>query len=698
MMILIVDDNAINLKLLRTILESDGHEVIEALDGEQALQHLEKGAVDAIISDILMPKVDGYRLCYEVRRDPRFQQIPFIFFTATYTSPADEKLCMDLGADKYLRKPSPSAMILSSLREAMSATHKVPAITLTTDDVVREYSERLVSKLEEKNVELQCKTQELEETHEQLSNLLAHSPAVIYSIDLDVLTPSVSLVSDNIERLLGVPREGVDWEWWKESLHPEDRAIVLEKKYMDPQEGNRTLEYRIRHADGSYCWIEDSNRVVFDSQGKAIKLVGVWMDISERKRAAEQLKQTLDVLEQRVTERTNALASSNRALQLAKEVADTANHSKSEFLSRMSHELRTPMNSVLGFSQLLEMSSLDELQKESVSHILKAGRHLLRLIDEVLEISRIEVGHFSISLESVSLLEVLEESVSLMLRVAKEGGVSIELVQSPTHLVRADRLRLRQVLINLISNAIKYNVNGGKVTIRVTEDLLSSLAIEIEDTGIGIPDAMIQRLFTPFDRLGATSTNIEGTGLGLTLSRSLVNAMGGSLTFTTQEGVGSCFQIHLNRADEKDSHEASGSSATWKSSFWPGVKGRILVIEDNAMNSRLLSQLFKEWPQAELIVAAQGRAGIELALRETPDVILLDLHLPDMHGREVLTELQKHDKLRQVPVIIVSADSSSEVVKSLMELGAFKFLTKPFVLDELISTVAEAIKFKQGSK
>ncbi len=692
MKILIADDNPINLKLLRAILEGDGHEVVEAVDGEEALVKLEDPGIEAIISDILMPKIDGYRLCYEVRQDPRLQQIPFVFYTATYTSPADEKLCYELGADRYLRKPAPVRDLLNALSDAAAIARREPTAFRAPEDILREYSERLVSKLEEKNIELAQKSTELAEAHEQLCNLLAHSPAVIYSLDLQHVRPTVSLVSDNIERLLGVPLEAIDWDWWKESLHPDDRPTVLDGGYMGPNDGGRTLEYRIRHADGSYRWIEDSKRVVFGDDGLASKIVGVWMDITDRKRAEEELQQTLDKLEQRVKKRTMALAQTNEALQAAKEIADAANQSKSEFLSRMSHELRTPMNSVLGFGQLLEMTELDEFQKDSVDHIMKAGRHLLRLIDEVLEISRIEVGSFSISLEPVAVSEVLEEAASLLPLLAKEHEIQVELDHPVPYLVVADRQRLRQVLMNLISNAIKYNTPGGRVTVRVQPETESTIVIDVEDTGLGIPEAMIQRLFTPFDRLGATSTNVEGTGLGLTLSRSLVSAMGGTLTFTSQEDIGSCFSIHLNLVSQQPAPLEPKSPGGLNINSLEETKGRVLVIEDNAMNSKLLQRIFEEFPAIEVEFAADGRAGIEAARLNPPNAILLDLRLPDMHGQEVLTELKTFPSLALVPVIIVTADSSQEHARILLQRGAFRYITKPYGLNELLSAVSEAIK------
>jgi len=691
MTILIADDNATNLKLLRAILEAYGHNVVEAHDGEHALRLLESSSIEAIISDILMPKVDGYRLCYEVRRSEKHKNLPFVVYTATYTSPADEKLCLDLGVDRYVRKPASSHALLAALGEAIAVPHRQPVVTLNTSDILQEYSERLVDKLEERNVDLHRKSEELVAATLQLQNLLAHSPAVIYTIKVDDNKLVPTLVSDNVERLLGIKPADGSYEWWLASIHPEDVDQTLATVHGARSGEGYIMEYRVRHANGSYRWIEDSCRVIRDDVGTPAKFVGVWMDITDRKHAEAELQHTLQQLETRVQERTSALAKSNTELMLAKEAADEANKSKSEFLSRMSHELRTPMNSILGFGQLLELSELDADQRDSVNHILKGGRHLLTLINEVLEISRIEAGALTISLEPVEVADVLQEAISLMRPFAKDHGVTLNLDGLPSVFVMADRHRLSQVLLNLVSNAIKYNVASGSVSMRSGANSDSLAFIEVVDTGKGISEEMLTRMFVPFDRLAAEATGIEGTGLGLTLSKSLTETMGGTLTVESKVGAGSCFRIQLTLADDVKSREVMSTKAVFDPAVWGSIKGRVLVIEDNAMNSRLLTRIFEECPQIELVTTMQGRLGLELAEKHPPSAILLDLHLPDMQGQDVLAELRANPILRDVPVIILTADAFTDRSQSLLEAGAFRYLTKPFILNELVAAIADAL-------
>ena len=292
MNILIVDDQPISRKLLHATLEAEGYTVAKAADGVEALQLLESHGADAIISDILMPRMDGYRLCSEVRKRKEFEHLPFIHYTATYTSPSDEKLSSDLGADVFLRKPAPAEEIISALRRVTGKGHKVCAtFVIPESDVMKEYSERLVAKLEHKNLELARALQERDSERSRLKHLLEHSPAVTYALKVEggSLTPVV--VSENIERLLGVTvAESTRHEWWLESLHPEDRDRVLAVLAKSLTEGGYSTEYRIRHKDGSYHWVEDNNRVVCGESGQPKESVGVWTDITERKSTAGTLE------------------------------------------------------------------------------------------------------------------------------------------------------------------------------------------------------------------------------------------------------------------------------------------------------------------------------------------------------------------------------------------------------------------------
>jgi signal transduction histidine kinase/CheY-like chemotaxis protein len=379
----------------------------------------------------------------------------------------------------------------------------------------------------------------------------------------------------------------------------------------------------------------------------------------------------------------------------ARRSAEVANRAKTEFLSRMSHELRTPLNAVLGFAQVLEMDELGPAQRESVRYIRRGGEQLLSLINEVLDISRIEIGALSLSPEPVWLPDVLEEQQALMAPLARERDVTV-VVRATTAAaghVLADRQRLKQVLLNLLSNAVKYNRRGGTVSIAVHEVAGDRLRIEVTDTGFGIAADKLERLFVPFDRLGAEASGIEGTGIGLALARRLAEEMGGSLTVRSVPDEGSTFSVELARVSDPLLQQAAIESpppATFRAAATvsPAAPAKtVLHVEDNLSNLRLVEHLVLKRPEVRLITAIQGRRGLELAREHRPDLILLDLHLPDMPGLDVLAELRTDPLTRRIPVTIVSADATPGLIERLKAAGAHGHLAKPLGAEAFLAVL-----------
>ncbi len=381
------------------------------------------------------------------------------------------------------------------------------------------------------------------------------------------------------------------------------------------------------------------------------------------------------------------LASRAEELTTARDEAMTATRAKNSFLSSTSHELRTPLNSILGFTQLLQMSELSAEDSDAVERILGAGRHLLTLINELIDIARIESGDLSLSVEPVLVCPLIEESSQLMAPIAAERAIRItQDCPHPALAMHADRHRLAQVLINLISNAIKYNHRDGTVTISCQEEGTGQASIVVSDTGPGISPENIERIFAPFERLGAEQTMVEGTGIGLPLARALTEAMGGRLTASSIPGQGSAFTISLPRARDLARIPAPGlapASPTARPHAPAGASISVLYIEDNPANIELVTRFLRGRPNIRLRSEASGRAGLESAIRDMPDIILLDLHLPDMHGDQVLSELKAEPATAAIPVIVLSADASHGVVRRLLASGALAYLTKPIELAEL---------------
>lgn len=506
--------------------------------------------------------------------------------------------------------------------------------------------------------------QSMRETETRLRQLAEGVDTVFLLLQIE---PTAYLyISPGTAKVLGVGPDELRADPEAVVTHPEDRDRVW-RDFVEPTRNGMAAEseHRIVLRGGAVRWIRTVSTPVLNPYGPTERYLITIDDITGRMKAAADLRE-------------------------AELAARSANAAKNVFLSRMSHELRTPLNAVLGFGQLLELELAGTQYEGELAQILKGGRHLLNLINDVLDVARIEAGEMSISLEPVSTAELVAESIQLMASMA--DGADIVLDESPLeswHVV-ADRQRLRQILLNLVSNAIKYNRVGG--TVWVEQQVLGdTVAITVRDDGPGIPQALQDRLFTPFDRLGAEATGIDGTGIGLALTRSLAELMGGTVTAESAPGRGSAFTVTLPRAVATHGSRAAGPDAVLAGvSHDPATPVRtLLYVEDNAPNVEIIQHLLRLRPHWRLIHAGLGGLGLDLARANHPDLVLLDLHLPDRSGLDVLKSLKGDPTTCDVPVLILTADATAGQERRLLDAGAARYLTKPLDLRDVLGALDE---------
>lgn len=395
-----------------------------------------------------------------------------------------------------------------------------------------------------------------------------------------------------------------------------------------------------------------------------------------------------------ITQRKEA----EKSLIQAKKEAEKANHAKTDFLPRMSHELRTPLNAIIGFGQLFAMNpeeNLTEIQQKNIRHILHAGKHLLGLVNEVLDLTSIDQGKTTTSIENVDLNSFTQEFIDLVGPLADQRSIKIlNRLSGQDLVVRADPTQLKQVLLNLISNAIKYNKVQGVVTVEGKTANAGRVQISVIDTGHGIPKDQQEKLFEPFYRLVIDSdVEIEGAGLGLFIAKKLIENMHGSISVDSTPGEGSCFTIELPEGDKVESKEKSLSSKvdpldeeTLKRTY------TLLYIEDNPSNLEVVKQILNQHRNIKFLSAPNGKLGLELAQNHNPDVILLDIHLPDMNGKEIFEKLKVNNKTSAIPVIALSADAMESDIKEALNLGFCSYITKPIDVSLFIETIDKVLE------
>ena len=568
----------------------------------------------------------------------------------------------------YIRKDGsrfPAVVSVTALRDAQDAI--IGYLLIGTDNTARKQVEAEQKKLDQRLRDQQFYTRSLIESN--IDALMTTDPRGI-----------ITDVNKQMEALTGCTRDELIGAPFKNYFTDPERAEAGIKLVLS--EGKVTnYELTARARDGKETVVSYNATTFYDRDRKLQGVFAAARDVTERKRFEQALQET------------------NVELESAKSAAEKANLAKSDFLSSMSHELRSPLNAILGFAQLMESTSPlpTASQKESIDQILQAGWYLLKLINEILDLAEIESGKLSLSLEPVSLAEVMSECQAMIEPQAQQRGIRMTFPQSDIPIsVNADRTRLKQVLINLLSNAIKYNREQGTVVVTCAVSSPDRIRISVKDTGAGLPPEKLAQLFQPFNRLGQEGSAEEGTGIGLVVSKRLVELMGGVIGVESTVGVGSVFWFELLLTPAPQ--PAAGRRRVRRSPLPirapTGAPLRtLLYVEDNPANLKLVEQLIARRSDMRLLTAVNGTLGIELARAAQPDVILMDINLPGISGIEALKILRDDPATAHIPIVALSANAMPRDIEKGLEAGFFRYLTKPIKVNEFMETLDVALEF-----
>jgi PAS domain S-box-containing protein len=567
----------------------------------------------------------------------------------------------------YFRKDGsrfPAIVSVTALRDDQDAI--IGYLLIGTDNSARKQVEAEQQKLDQRLRDQQFYTRSLIESN--IDALMTTDPAGIIT---DVNKQMEALTGCTRDELIGAPFKNYFTD--PERAEASIKLVLREKKVSN-------YELTARARDGKTTVVSYNATTFYDRDRKLQGVCAVARDVTERKRLDQALQQT------------------NVEFERATAAAEKANLAKSDFLSSMSHELRSPLNAILGFAQLMSSDSPPPTpsQTASIDQILHAGWYLLDLINEILDLAQIESGRLALSLEPTSLAEVMLECQAMVEPQGQKRGIKMTFPQFGIPcFVKADRTRLKQVLINLLSNAIKYNQPNGTVVVDWTKSTPERIRVSVKDTGEGLPPDMLMQLFQPFNRLGRERSAEEGTGIGLVMSKRVVELMGGVIGVESTVGSGSVFWFELNSAAAPQlALDGAEPTAVEQAQVQQGARLRtLLYVEDNPANLMLVEQLIARRPDMRLLSARDADLGIQLARSERPQVILMDINLPGISGIEALKILRRESATAHIPVVALSANAMPRDIEKGLRAGFFRYLTKPIKVDEFMDTLDVALEF-----
>ncbi len=647
MSILLVDDSSTMLAVLKKIFSTKNIKKLTAQSGEEAIEIAVNKTPDLILMDIVMPGISGFETCEKLKANAATKDIPIIFMTSN-TEPESAVKGFTIGGVDYVTKPFHGDEILARVK-----THLL--LKKNADE-----KDRLIQQLKEVSTDLSTNKKYLESiTHNLVDGVIIidrHGTVEwINSKVVEIFSYSeTEIIGKNVKMLMPEPYKSNHDNYLNNYRNTGIAKVIGTGREVEGQ-----------RKDGSTFPVDLSLEEML-IEGAA-RYLGIVRDITERKE-------------------------SDKKILIEKAKAEKANKSKSEFLSQMSHDLRTPLNAILGFSQLLEINSsgnLTSIQKENIKKIKKSGNYLLKLINQLLDLARIEAGKIDLTFESVEIDSLIDEALSLAQPLAADRKITIT-KEGETHgrCILADRTRLKQVLLNLMSNAIKYNNPNGFVKIYLEDEGPSPRArIVVEDNGFGISDDDKHTIFESFSRLSMEKTDIEGTGIGLAISKQLVELMKGTLSFKSVLKDGSCFYIDLPVAESAHVAPKTLSEDIENTVIeGPETNATILYVEDDANNMELVRQALMPRKNITLIQATDANLGITLARSHDPDIILMDLNLPGINGIKAL-QILKNEVNSNIPVLAVSADAMEDHINKAIAAGFHDYIVKPINIVEFIDKI-----------
>jgi PAS domain S-box-containing protein len=648
--VLVVDDEPQILASIHDLLEDD-FEVVVSTDATAAVELLKRAQIAVILADQRMPKLTGGEFLAKARE---ICDATRILITGYVDIDALIRAVNDGQIHSYVPKPWEPAHLKVTVLKAATYAKEVTQRKKAAE-IVAEQQEALARS----EAAYRRQTKILRSVLDNMGD------GVLVSDEFGKMV----LLNPAAEQMVGPGAKEIPRAQWSElfgiyrpgtaSYYPADQLPLARAMRGENADGIELYVRNSQKPEGMFASV--SVRPLKDDRGKINGGVAVIRDVTLEKSSETMLRQ-------------------------AKEEAERANRAKSEFLSRMSHELRTPLNSILGFAQLLSLADLGGHHEDNVQQILKGGYHLLELINEVLDLARIEAGRLSMSLEPVRIRDSVKEAFDLVRPIASLQNITLSADFSSygDRHIQADRQRLKQVLLNFLSNAIKFNRSNGLVVLRCDEVQNGRLRVEVMDTGAGIDEDGLRKIFVPFERLGADRNAVGGTGLGLALSKRMIEAMDGTIGAESTVGVGSRFYIELPLVDQLATLHEEAPLTPPQLHAGASHRGTVLYIEDNLSNIRLIEEILTRYPGVRLLEAMQGKLGVEIANTHAPDWILLDVHLPDMSGEEVLETLRRNPHTAKIPVTVLSADATAGQISRLMSAGAREYLTKPLDVLQLI--------------